>query len=197
MGVKNMVRALAREKEEVAPNQSESIVKSIFQGTPFPYTLLSACIRRIKAEAGTKYAVSITRAAIIKAYLNRLNHNEIKTMLDKENSNLGYLCGRLFAVMDELQYAVNQQDSIRSGYMSAASSTPSAVFPTVLKLSNNHYLKLAKDKKGLANYFDSQKKEIMAMMQDFPVTLDLSDQGRFFLGYYHQKNYRKEQENED
>lgn len=42
--------------------------------------------------------------------------------------------------------------------MNAAASTPSAVYPTILKLSNSHYSKLAKDKKGLAIYFDNQKK---------------------------------------
>ena len=115
-------------------------------------------------------------------------------MLDKDNTNQGYLCGRLFAVLENLQYAANKQDSIRSGYMNAASSTPSAVYPTILKLSNSHYCKLAKDKKGLANFFDNQKGEILGMIQDFPDTLDLNDQGRFFLGYYHQKNHKEEKE---
>lgn len=101
-------------------------------------------------------------------------------MLDKENNNQGYLCGRLFAVLENLQYAANKQDSIRSSYMNAASSTPAAVFSTILKLSNSHYGKLSKENKGLAVFFDNQKKEIMAMIQDFPTTLDLGDQGRFF-----------------
>lgn len=118
-------------------------------------------------------------------------------MLDKENNNQGYLCGRLFAVLENLQYAANKQDTIRSSYMNAASSTPAAVFSTILKLSNSHYGKLAKDKKGLAMYFDTQKEEIIAMLKDFPETLDLQDQGRFFLGYYHQKNYKENKETEE
>ena len=118
-------------------------------------------------------------------------------MLDKDNQNQGYLCGRLFAVMENLQYAANKQDTIRSSYLNAASSTPSAVFPTILKLSNSHYSKLAKYKKGLANFFDDQKKEIIALIQDFPNTLNLSDQGRFFLGYYHQKCHRDNKEAEE
>ena len=87
-------------------------------------------------------------------------------------------------VLENLQYAANKQDTIRSSYMNAASATPSAVFSTILKLSNSHYSKLLKDKKGLANFFDNQKKEIIALIHDFPNTLDLNDQGRFFLGYY-------------
>ena len=203
MGIKSILAAvtLNGKQSEATPNLPEAVVKSIFQGTPYPFTLFSACIRRIRAESGNKdnNAIRIARMAIIKAYLNRINDNnkKINTMLDKSNTNQGYLCGRLFAVLENLQYAANKQDSIRSGYMNAASSTPSAVYPTILKLSNSHYSKLAKDKKGLAIYFDNQKKEIMAQISDFPDTLDLSDQGRFFLGYYHQKNHEENKETED
>lgn len=203
MGIKSMLAAvtLNGKQSEATPNLPEAVVKSIFQGTLYPFTLFSACIRRIRAESGNKdnNAIRIARMAIIKAYLNRINDNnkKIETMLDKSNTNQGYLCGRLFAVLENLQYAANKQDSIRSGYMNAASSTPSAVYPTILKLSNSHYSKLAKDKKGLAIYFDNQKKEIMAQISDFPDTLDLSDQGRFFLGYYHQKNHEENKETED
>jgi CRISPR-associated protein Csd1 len=196
MGLRNMLSTVTQSGKlsDVTPNLPESVAKSIFEGTPYPYTLFSSCIRRIRAESG---AIRITRAAIMKAYLNRLdekNQKKITIMLDKQNLNPGYLCGRLFAVLENLQYAANGQDSIRASYMNAASSTPSAVFPTILKLSNSHYSKLAKDKKGLAVFFDNQKKEIMAMIQDFPDTLELSDQGRFFLGYYHQKNYKENKE---
>lgn len=186
---------------DVTPNLPDPVVKSIFQGTPYPEALFQSCIRRIRAEVSKEYSpVNTIRAAIIKAYLIRRkenNHKQINYMLDKDNHNQGYLCGRLFAVLENLQYAANKQDSIRSSYMNAASSTPSAVFSTLLKLSNSHYSKLAKTNKGLAIFFDSQKAEIISAIKDFPKTLGLSDQGRFFLGYYHQKNYKDNTENEE
>ena len=197
MGIREIISSvtLGGKMSDATPNLPEAVVKSIFQGLPYPQTLYSACVRRIRAEQ----KLTITRAAIIKAYLNRQSNNnkKIDIMLDKENNNQGYLCGRLFAVLDNLQFAANGQDSIRSSYMNAASTTPSTVFSTILKLSNNHYGKLAKDKKGLANFFDNQKKEIMAMLQEFPATLELNDQGRFFLGYYHQKNYKENNNSEE
>lgn len=207
MGIEDMLSAVTRHgndgkwRNNIIPNLSEAIVKSIFQGEPYPFTLFSACVRRIRAESSNKgYSpIAIEKAAILKAYLNRImgNNEKIKVMLDRSNNNSGYLCGRLFAVLENLQYAANKQDSIRSGYMNAASSTPSIVFPTILKLSNSHYSKLAKDKKGLAIFFDNQKKEIMDMIQRFPDTLNLNDQGRFFLGYYHQKNYQENNKTEE
>ena len=197
MGIREIISSvtLGGKMSDATPNLPEAVVKSIFQGLPYPQTLYSACLRRIRAEQ----KLTITRAAIIKAYLNRQSNNnkKIDIMLDKDNNNQGYLCGRLFAVLENLQFAANGQDSIRSSYMNAASTTPSTVFSTILKLSNNHYGKLAKDKKGLANFFDNQKKEIMAMLQEFPDTLELKDQGRFFLGYYHQKNYKENNNSEE
>lgn len=187
---------LGGKSSDAIPNMPDAVVKSIFQGLPYPISLFQACIRRVRAEQ----SINVVRAAIMKAYLNRSNdnnHKNIKRMLDKENNNQGYLCGRLFAVLENLQYAANKQDSIRSSYMNAASSTPAAVFSTILKLSNSHYGKLSKENKRLAVFFDNQKKEIMAMIQDFPTTLDLGDQGRFFLGYYHQKCYRENKETEE
>lgn len=187
---------LGGKSSDAIPNMPDAVVKSIFQGLPYPISLFQACLRRVRAEQ----SINVVRAAIMKAYLNRLNDNNyknIESMLDKENNNQGYLCGRLFAVLENLQYAANKQDSIRSSYMNAASSTPAAVYSTILKLSNSHYGKLSKENKGLAVFFDNQKKEIMAMIQDFPTTLDLGDQGRFFLGYYHQKCYRENKETEE
>lgn len=197
-GIKDILSAASLKGKliNVPRNLPEAVIKSIFQGLPYPFTLFSSCVYRLKAECGNNEGISIGRIAILKAYLNRIkdNNKTISVMLDKNNTNQGYLCGRLFAVLENLQYAANKQDSIRSGYMNAASSTPSAVYPTILKLSNSHYSKLAKDKKGLANFFDNQKGEILGMIQDFPDTLDLNDQGRFFLGYYHQKNHKEEKE---
>ncbi len=175
---------------DAIPNLPEAVVKSIFEGLPYPQTLFASCIRRIRAESGEKdkNAVNITRAAIIKAYLNRINNNqEIKIMLDKENTNQGYLCGRLFAVLDKIQEEANNQHSIRERYMNSASSTPAAVFSTILNLSNHHVENLKSE--GRKIFFEKLKQEIISKIDadGFKAQLDLQDQGRFFIGYYHQR----------
>ena len=146
MGIKSMLAAvtLNGKQSEATPNLPEAVVKSIFQGTPYPFTLFSACIRRIRAESGSKDAIRIARMAIIKAYLNRTNSNnkKIEIMLDKSNTNQGYLCGRLFAVLDKIQVDANGGSSIRERYMNAASATPASVFATILNLSSHHMEKL-------------------------------------------------------
>ena len=107
-------------------------------------------------------------------------------MIDKENSNQGYLCGRLFAVLERIQERANGASTIRSRYMNAASATPIAVFPTILNLSVQHAEKLDK---GVQIWFEQIKSEIVdkIMAEGFPCHLSLPDQGRFFVGYYHQR----------
>ena len=193
MSLRNIISAvtLGGKVSDATPNLPESVVKSIFEGLPYPQTLFASCIRRIRAESGEKdkNPIFITRAAIIKAYLNRLNNNQkpIEAMLDKENSNQGYLCGRLFAVLDKIQEKANNQHSIRERYMNSASSTPAAVFSTILNLSNHHMENLKNE--GQKIYFEKLKQEIISKIEagGFKAQLDLQDQGRFFIGYYHQR----------
>ena len=186
MGIREIISSvtLGGKMSDAIPNLPEAVVKSIFQGLPYPQTLYSACLRRIRAEQ----KLTITRAAIIKAYLNRQRNNnkKIDIMLDKDNNNQGYLCGRLFAVLDKIQEDANNISSIRERYMNAASATPSAVFATILNLSVHHSEKLDE---GRRIYFEKIKQEILDKVSadGFPTHLDLQDQGRFFVGYYHQR----------
>lgn len=186
MGIREIISSvtLGGKMSDATPNLPEAVVKSIFQGLPYPQTLYSACLSRIRAEQ----KLTITRAAIIKAYLNRQSNNnkKIDIMLDKDNNNQGYLCGRLFAVLDKIQEDANNISSIRERYMNAASATPSAVFATILNLSLHHSEKLDE---GRRIYFEKLKQEILDKVSadGFPTHLDLQDQGRFFVGYYHQR----------
>ena len=177
---------LGGKSSDATPNLPDAVVKSVFQGLPYPFSLFQACIRRIREEQ----SINITRAAIIKAYLNRLNDNnnnkKLDIMLDKENQNQGYLCGRLFAVLDKIQEDANGIHSIRERYMNSASATPAMVFATILNLSTHHLEKL---NGGGQIFYERLKQEIISKLDanGFPAHLDLQDQGRFFVGYYHQR----------
>lgn len=176
---------LGGKSSDASPNLPDAVVKSIFQGIGYPASLYQSCIRRIRAEQ----SITITRAAIIKAYLNRLNDNDnkkLEIMLDKENQNQGYLCGRLFAVLDKIQEDANGIHSIRERYMNSASATPATVFATIINLSTHHIEKLNASSQV---FYEKLKQEIIAKLpaDGFPSHLDLQDQGRFFVGYYHQR----------
>jgi CRISPR-associated protein Csd1 len=176
--------------DNVPPNLAGKVIESVLDGTKYPDTLQQQCIRRIKAEQH----VNRIRAAILKAYLNRketiYNTNEklITMSLDLDNKNQGYLCGRLFAVLEKIQEDAQPgiNATIKDRYYGAASSTPVTVFGRLLNLSNHHLAKLGG---GSKTYYEKMIQEIMTGVSSngLPAHLSLDDQSRFAIGYYHQR----------
>lgn len=170
--------------ENIPPNLGGEVMRSIIEDLPYPQTLLAGAIRRIRAEQEITYP----RAAIIKACINRYSgKEELKVSLDENNTNTAYRLGRLFAVLERIQERAspNINATIRDRYYGAASSTPVTVFSTLLKLKNHHLAKL--DNKGEAVNYEKLLGQIMDGIADFPAHLDLQSQGRFAIGYYHQR----------
>ena len=186
-----------------ATNLVQSIVESILSGNPYPMTLQQACVNRITQER----TVSELRAAILKGYINRKARiykqlKELDMALDKQNDNIAYLAGRLFAVLEQIQQAslgkgVNA--TIRDRFYASASTRPNMVMGRLIALSNHHLSKLRKEKPGLAVNLEKLLGEIFALIPaeapTFPATFSLDEQSLFAVGYYHQKvdTYRKEE----
>lgn len=174
--------------ENIPPNLAGDFMKAILAGTPYPRTLLVAAIRRVRAE----HHVNYPRAALIKAVLNRNTRllkyaqQEVEVSLDPKNPNIGYRLGRLFAVLERTQKLAlpNVEATIRDRFYSAASSTPRTAFPHLLKLKNYHLDKL---EEGQIIWLERLIGEIMDGIEYFPAHLSLDDQGRFAVGYYHQR----------
>lgn len=186
-----------------ATNLVQSIVESILSGNPYPMTLQQACVNRITQER----TVSELRAAILKGCINRKARiykqlKELDMALDKQNDNIAYLSGRLFAVLEQIQQAslgkgVNA--TIRDRFYASASTRPNMVMGRLIALSNHHLSKLRKEKPGLAVNLEKLLGEIFALIPaeapTFPATFSLDEQSLFAVGYYHQKvdTYRKEE----
>lgn len=185
--------------ERVPPNLGGAIVDAVFAGAdvPYPSLWLNAAVGRCRAEQNVNYF----RAAAIKACLNRQIRRssftlsapslekEFLPMLDLNNISPAYRLGRLFAALERIQEASaggpgKLNSTIRDRYYGAASSTPVAVFTTLLRLKNAHLKKLSV---GKAAWFEKLLGEILDSVTDFPKHLPLPDQGRFALGYYHQR----------
>lgn len=107
--------------------------------------------------------------------------------LDKNQPSIGYQLGRLFSVLEKIQEEANPglNATIRERYYGAACATPVTVFTNLLRLKNHHLAKL--DNKGRVINFERLLGEIMSHLNDFPSHLDLHEQGRFAIGYYHQR----------
>lgn len=173
--------------ERVPPNLGGEVMRAILEGSSYPETLYYGVVRRVRAER----SVSYPRAAILKACLNRKrnpNEKEITVSLDKENINPGYRLGRLFAVLERVQEEANPRinATIRDRYYGAFSATPPSVFSTLMRLKNHHLAKLQNH--GRRVNLEKLIGEIVdGLPPTLPTHLSLADQGRFAIGYYHQR----------
>jgi CRISPR-associated protein Csd1 len=193
--LRSLLRAIAvlGKDDNVPPNLAGDTMKAILTCTPYPQTLLSAAVRRCRAEREVTYP----RAALIKAVLvrdnrfgkrfSRKHEKEVSMSLNMENTNAGYRLGRLFAVLEKTQEEANPgiNATIRDRFYGSASATPVAAFPHLMKLKNHHLSKL--ENRGRAVNLEKMIAEIVEGISDFPAHLSLADQGRFAVGYYHQR----------
>jgi len=133
--------------------------------------------------------------------------------LNRDEPDIAYRLGRLFAVLEIAQRAAlgDLNATIRDRYYGGASTTPNSIFPMLMKNYKNHHADLRKGKKAervgedhgrqppADRAKDAQKtagwveKEIGQITlnfdsaRPFPRTMNLEQQGRFVIGYYHQR----------
>ncbi len=182
--------ALMGKFENIPDALAGEVMRAVLSGTPYPLTLLSAALIRLRAgdDPGGGW-----HAAVIRAVLARLpRQQEIPPVsLDPSHADPGYQLGRLFAVYESAQRAAlgfNVNATIRDKYFGAASATPAGVFPLIMKNGQNHLAKVRKEKPGLAVVIERELDEIIGRLDpDLPRSLGLQSQGGFAIGYYHQR----------
>lgn len=118
--------------------------------------------------------------------------------LDLEYKNPAYLCGRLFAVLEDIQYKTYKASgrelnrTISDTYFTSASTRPATVFPRLIDMAKVYMAKPESSKYKLRD--DERIGQIANELEHkYPNTLSLEEQGIFILGYYQQKQYIKDQ----
>lgn len=194
-----------RKSENIPPNLSGEVMRAILSGLPYPRALLIQTIMRIRADCDeedrrtgrTLEKVSDLRVAILKACLTRMHRwkqipEEVPVSLDVSTTNSAYRLGRLFSVLERLQRtALGQRNAtVRDRFYASASATPALVFPSLIRNARNHSKTIrSKVGAGLAEWFEDRIADIASGLDgSFPRTLPLEEQGRFALGYYHQRD---------
>lgn len=187
--------------EDVSPLLAGELTRAILAGSRYPRSLLSALVMRFRADG----QLAPLRIALCKAVLardarlatqpvNSSTQGEPPVSLDPGNTQPGYLLGRLFSSLENLQRAAlggQVNATIRDRYYGAASATPASIFPVLLRNAQNHFGKLRKEKAGLAVNLEKEVGQIIdALTPEFPRSLTIQDQGRFAIGYYHQTQAR-------
>ena len=175
-------------KKQPQPILSGALMRAVLENRPYPAGLYNNIMLRIHAER----QVSRNRAAFIKAYIIK-NFTDKKeaadTMkLNEDTEYVPYVLGRLFETLEEIQFQAIDKETVKERYFNSASTTPSVVFPQMLRLANSHLNVLKRDKKGMQVNLEKQLSGLCNKIHsDFPKYLSLEDQGIFMLGYYHQQ----------
>lgn len=196
-----MSTALLQKFDNIPPLLAGEVMRAVLTGGAYPHSLLAASLIRLRAgdDAASGWHAAVIRAVLVReARLRRGRPADAATKketelvsLDPEEPNAAYQLGRMFAMAEIAQrMALGQVNaSIRDRYFGAASATPASVFPLLLRGMQNHLSKLRKDGKG--GFIEREMEQIAAQLpSNLPRSLRLQEQGRFVIGYYHQRRAR-------
>ncbi|MCO8145195.1 type I-C CRISPR-associated protein Cas8c/Csd1 [Rhodovulum tesquicola] len=182
------------EARNIPPLLGGALMRAILTGSDYPRTLLTGVIGRLRVEGTPPDRFSDgRRAAIIRAVLVRNTKCEVPMALDETNDDPAYVLGRLFGAFTyaERSYA-DRGATIRDKYMGGASATPARIFPVLMKGYEHNRAGLVKaggQKAGAGVKAEKAVAAILAKLPgggELPASLPLEDQGRFFVGFYHQ-----------
>ncbi|MDH4992923.1 type I-C CRISPR-associated protein Cas8c/Csd1 [Aquamicrobium lusatiense] len=194
--------AVLGKRENVPPNLAGDWMRSILTGAPYPLTLLTMALTRIRADG----KVNALRAAILKSVLIRNLNMEAPVALDPAyKDNKGYVLGRLFAVYEQVQRAAlgrNVNATIKDKFYGSASATPQKVFRTLDAGSQNHFSKIRKQNPGWAVNLERLLASVTDLMDPtkdpVPVSLNSAEQAMFGIGYHHQRSeFFRERDDKD
>ena len=185
-----------RKGKSIPPTLGGALMRAVLTGSRYPRSLFAAVVTRLRADNDINgHRVAICKAHLARDYRMGFEQEEVPMSLDRDADHPAYLLGRLFAVYESVQRAALGQvnATIKDRYYGAASATPASVFPLLERGSAAHLASLRKGNKGgLAHWFDREIDEILAKIDAaFPGSFRLEDQGRFAIGYHHQRNSRR------
>lgn len=189
------VKKLKTELSKNLPNKySATLMQAILSEHPYPDSLAASIINRIRMEGSLQLKKHLgyyqIRCAFLKAWLSRKKTSyNLKPMLDTNNTEKGYVLGRLFSVFQKVQeeaYPKGVNRTIMDSFYLGASTIPIRVFPRIMRMNHYHLSKLGEEKPGLQVMLKKQIGEILCMINEFPTHLSIEQQAMFALGFYHQ-----------
>ena len=177
--------------ENISPVLAGEMTRAVINGTLYPMSLLSQLLARIRTDGDANgLRIAMIKAILARKFRKGLIKEGVPMSLDKESKNPAYLLGRMFAVLERIQYQAlgDINAGIADRYYGSASAVPFSVFPRLLVGARHHLSRLRKDKPGLAVNLDKDLGEIIsALPQNYPRHFSIDEQGRFSIGYYQQK----------
>jgi CRISPR-associated protein Csd1 len=187
-------------QEKPQAQVGQALMHVALHGGQLPVSILYRVVRRIRAS----HRVQPEQAALIKMVLLSQpdttlptnERNDYMTTVSEEEKDAAYLCGRLLAELDYIQHRAlgKINATIVDRFYGTASVSPAVVFPRLLKGAIPHLANMrpehnthAKSYSASLSYADKELARLLEHLTSFPPILTLEEQGRFALGFYHQR----------
>lgn len=187
-----LLKAIAR--DEPPPDRILQLLQRAIEGQPLGRSMLASALTRLRADTGDRF--NSNRMGLIRLCTNDLSRGTklMNDALDSGQTNPAYLCGRLLAIYDQLQFQAqgDLNTTVADRYYSLASTNPTAAFPRVDDLGQKHLRKLRREKRGTMVAIEREIQQVHQLLANqcgarFPGPLDLENQGRFAIGFHHQR----------
>jgi CRISPR-associated protein Csd1 len=202
---KDTNRYKAAELTQSTEDRCSSVVNdfllSVLNGERYPKQLFNMVLQRLRKDTCTDGFNGFVRLAFLKAYLIQ-SKQEVPVSLDSNSKEYGYVLGRLFATVENIQRAASKTElntTLRDRYFTGAMSSPSRVFVPLIQNAFDNLPKLRKSESGLYGYFEKTLNEIMNKIEisdGLKHTLKPEEQGQFVIGYFHQRSFKKDKNTE-
>jgi len=170
--------------------------------TPLPAQLLPHLLQRIRAD----HRLDAPRIALLQLIVNPPGKERTTTMPDSEAPSHGentggtlqaepsqaYLCGRAFAILEDIQRAAlpKLNATIGDKYFGTAMTAPAAVFTNLHRGAKAHLKRLRRDRPGTGVALERKLTEVFAAIDragPIPTMLTMRQQADFVLGYERQR----------
>lgn len=162
------------------------LVNAALLGGPIPSDLAYKALRRLHIGAGLPDD-DHTRTALLKAFLIRSRGMTLAPTLDRTRTEIGYLLGRLLAVVERAQQASSGGNApnvtVRDRFWAMLSATPARALPMV----DSMFVAYAKRGRGQLSWLEREIDEIRGLMRQVPATLPFEQQALFGIGYSQQR----------
>lgn len=216
-GIPALAKALAGPSGQLRRKHVEAMISTALLGKPLPVDLLSSALHACRIRRPTQPLVTIIKMMLaadqigskaqsiggVNTVVTKFDDTTTESpegmeplneaadplaALDESNTDPPYLLGRLLAVLDYLSWrATGSRNTLPGRSFNAACATPALMFPVLLRGSNYHLRKLQRDAPGAAIALRTSIDDLLLPVGSFPRLLGIVDQGRFILGYHHQR----------
>lgn len=190
--------ATVRDLNEIPPPFAAKMWRVAVRNEPIPQAALAQVLKRTRVDIIEDQPPNHAGMGLMKAYHIRNARkeggevmSELQPYLNENHPSAAYQCGRLMAVLAQLQRSAlgDVGAGVVQRYYAAASTTPALVLGRLTRTSQHHLNKL---EGGLPHWYEEQIGSIWQRLRDIvPETLSLSEQSLFALGYYQQQAHMR------